>query len=576
MYISPVGTESLDEEMKSFDSSLVSMASPPAFRLRIDISSGTLLSFEQGGTSSETFRSGVIGQAVIESVIAEDGAGVEFLRYLLDMLLSGSQATFESVQTLPALLKLVAHDGATVKLEVQKVEFHADTHSLDLRGHVQPRSTKTEFTFDPLTELLTADYVQDYLERLAASNEMEGVCVLVLDVDRFGLVNDSLGRSAGDAVLALIANRLEGSLGSHSVVARLHGDEFVVVTRPVASAEEALRLARRAQAVLASPFVAPRGEEVVLTGCVGVTRLPATGLSGEEALARASKAKDQAKRLGVSRLELFDPSWVTEARQRLDDERLLRLAIDHEAIEIEYLPIFDASGMGLVGAEALMRWQHPQRGKLDAAAFNYIAEEAGLGLPLTQLVIKKAVDQVLSWKQRFGDRSFRLEINLSDTYMRDSALIDQLIEYFDSLGEIKAMLGLDISISALVGDANVFSQQLSRVADAGVALTLDHLGEFGAGLAVLSKVPFSQVKISRTIISQLMDSDRSHKVVAAMVGLAKDLEMSVCAMGVETSDQLELLRSLGVDSVAGFGIARPGPAAALELLASLSDGRNTK
>jgi diguanylate cyclase (GGDEF)-like protein/PAS domain S-box-containing protein len=411
---------------------------------------------------------------------------------------------------------------------------------------------------DPLTGLANRALLNDFLERSLArrSNPDPAVAVLFIDLDRFKLINDSLGHRAGDALLVSMGRRIEALLRPSDLVARLGGDEFVVVLDSVEHRRDPVRVAGRIRAELTAP-IDIEGTEVVTTGSIGIA-VASAGDDADGLLRDADAAMYLAKSNGRDRYEIFDAELRTQATEKLRMETALRRALEHGGLEVHYQPEIDLASGELVGAEALVRWNHPTDGQLDAWAFIELAEETGLILDLGAWVLREACRQAGRWRRDHPGHDLTLRVNLSGKQFAQADLVDQVVEALRE-GDVPASaLCLEITETALMSDPAMGLRVLNDLRSLGVELAIDDFGTGYSSLSYLKRFPVDVLKIDRSFVDGLGKDPDDTAIVTAIISLARSLGLRVVAEGVETSCQLAELRRLACDHAQGFLFARPG------------------
>jgi diguanylate cyclase (GGDEF)-like protein/PAS domain S-box-containing protein len=392
------------------------------------------------------------------------------------------------------------------------------------------------------------------------------VAVVFLDLDRFKVVNDSLGHEAGDRVLCAVSARLQNVLRPADTLARFGGDEFVVVCDEIAGPAEATRIARRVLDALADPVDV--GDESVPVGAsvgVALAREPAE-TTAEGLLRDADAAMYRAKERGRGRIELFDEGMRSRLVTRLGEERRLRLAVARDELDLHFQPVIDLPGGEVVAVEALVRWRHPERGLVLPAEFIPLAEESGIIAELGQWVLEEGCRQAGGWARALGpDRSLEVAINLStrqlgepDLSKRVSALLDR-----HRLRPGGVALCLEITESFLLEDPVATGTVLDELRALGVRLSIDDFGTGYSSLAYLRRFPLDTLKIDRTFVRGLGSDPDSRSIASAIVELAHALGLEVVAEGVEEHQQLDVLVELGCDRAQGYLFGRPVPASQL-------------
>ena len=413
-------------------------------------------------------------------------------------------------------------------------------------------------THDPLTGLPNRSLVLDRLDQALARSHRTGgrVTVLFADLDRFKVVNDSFGHTVGDGVLLSISERLRAAVRPHDTVGRLAGDEFIIVCEAITD-REALDVAERVADAVARPIVLG-GRETVITASIGIAHAE-TGTGAEDMLRDSDVAMYRAKERGRSRIELFDADMRRRMMDRLEMERSLRTAIGAGELRLDYQPIVAFDGWEVIAAEALVRWDHPERGTVEPAEFIPLAEESGLILPLGRWVLGEACRQVADWRAA-GRPNLRVTVNLSARQFADPDLIDAVAEALARAQLPPDALWLEITESVLMEEVKATADTLLALKRLGVHLAVDDFGTGYSSLSYLKRFPVDMLKIDRSFIDGLGTDPEDGAIVLAIVSLAQALRLGVVAEGVEYFHQLEVLHRLGCDAVQGFLLARPGPA----------------
>ncbi len=401
---------------------------------------------------------------------------------------------------------------------------------------------------DDLTGLLNRTGLARQVGAVLDRWPVVGMTVLFVDLDRFSLVNDSLGHGAGDALLAVAASRLAELAGSTELVARFGGDEFVVAMFD-ASAAAADRMAAAVIAALSEPVEA--GARLAVTASVGLasSTVPA---DLDTLLREADAALHRAKAGGGGRAAWFDEQMHLQSLHRVRTERDLRLALDRDELFLEYQPAFDLRYEGITHVEALVRWRHPERGVVPPSDFIPVAEESGLICRIGEWVLARAVEQAARWAHVPG---LRVWVNVSPQQLVDRRMPGLLAAHLDRVGLAADRLGIEVTESTL-GDSSCMAAVLEQVSALGVAIAIDDFGTGYSSLARLGDLPVDVIKIDRSFVQDL-GTARGEAVLSSIVTLAHALDADVVAEGVETLEQLRALSVLGVDSASGFLLARP-------------------
>jgi diguanylate cyclase (GGDEF)-like protein len=381
-----------------------------------------------------------------------------------------------------------------------------------------------------------------------------GVAVLLLDVDGFKTVNDSLGHQAGDELLIEVGSRLTEVVRSSDTVARLGGDEFVVLAE-VESDEEAFEIAERIAEVWEQPFAVASGE-VFCSASVGI----AVGREAQapaKMLREADAAMYRAKERGRGRSEMFDEVMRRDAFERLRTESDLRRALERDEFRVLYQPIFDTATLRPIAVEALVRWQHPTRGVVGPVEFIPLAEETGLIAPLGRWVLEHAVAEVAGWARRFPDVPLRVAVNVSGQQLARPEFLDEVRTALAASDLPPERLGLEITESILIKESGSPRSTLEALREIGVKVLIDDFGTGYSSLARLKRFPLDVIKVDRSFVAGVGAEDEDTAIVAAIVEIARSLGLQVVAEGVEGEVQLERLRELGCHAVQGYLFSGP-------------------
>jgi len=409
---------------------------------------------------------------------------------------------------------------------------------------------------DGLTALPNRALLLDRLtQALARRTGREGaVAVLSLDLDRFRTVNDSLGRSAGDAVLVAVADRLTLAIRPGDTVARIGGDEFVVVAEGLFGVEEATVLAERIRLALAEPFALRRGDTVSISASIGI--VAAQSGTAEEALRDADAALYRAKERGHNRCEYFTGEIRTEAVHRLGTEWMLRHALEDGGVAVHYQPIVDLTSATAVGGEALLRIRTVNGDVLLPDEFLTVAEDTGLIGPLGEVLLAEACRQFEHWRVDHPELA-RLSVNVDLRQLTDPAALAGLEQAVATSGLEPRHVCVELPESSLVESGPATRAALDRLTGDGFGLGIDDFGTGSALLAAARSVPADTIKIDRRVVAGLTTSAADRAVVAATVELARALGLSAVAEGIETVEELEALRLLGCTLGQGYLFSRP-------------------
>jgi diguanylate cyclase (GGDEF)-like protein/PAS domain S-box-containing protein len=416
---------------------------------------------------------------------------------------------------------------------------------------------------DPLTGLPDRrQFTEALAGSLAEAVAPGSVAVTLLDLDRFKVINSSMGHDHGDLALVAVAERLSGMAGHADLIARFGGDEFLAMfaDRSGYAHRRALAFAERARAVLREPLHV-NGNEIFLNTSAGIA-LNAFGVDGApELLANAEAAMYRAKRRGGQAVETFHEPMRIEALDRMTTEHSLHRALDQRELMLHYQPVVEVASSDAVGVEALIRWRHPHQGLVPANRFIPVAEESGLIMPIGAWVLQEACDQLRRWPGR-RDRRPRgsMEVNLSARQVADARIVATVEDVLSRTGLPAERLTLEITESALMHDAGSALEVLRALKQVGVQLAIDDFGTGYSSLSYLQQFPVDILKVDRSFIEQLGVRTESEEIVSSVIGLAHALGLKVVAEGVETVGQLEILRSLQCDLAQGFLFSVPRPA----------------
>lgn len=403
-------------------------------------------------------------------------------------------------------------------------------------------------------------------ERLSAALEKVrqfggSVGLLLLDLDNFKIVNDTLGHHAGDMLLQLVSRRLQECLRSADVICRIGGDEFAIILE-TSEASGGADVAEKVLAVLAAPFDIDI-HEIYVTASVGISVFPDDAGDLETLTRNADTAMYQAKGKGKNTYEQFHPELDKRAQKRLSLETSLRKALERGELELYYQPQFSMRGSKVVGMEALLRWNHPELGLVSPLDFIPIAEDSGLIVPIGRWVLQTACRQVAAWRDA-GLGLMHVSVNLSARQTRDSQLVHDIIGALRDADIPASQLELEITETVLMDNVHANVDLLNRLQTAGIRLSIDDFGTGYSSMAYLKRFPIDQVKIDRTFVRDIPGNRDDEAITTAIIAMATSLGLSVVAEGVETEAQLAFLRSAGCDIMQGFYFAEPRPAPAIE------------
>jgi diguanylate cyclase (GGDEF)-like protein/PAS domain S-box-containing protein len=411
---------------------------------------------------------------------------------------------------------------------------------------------------DVLTELPNRSLCIERL-RLALQQSGRGglkVAVLFIDLDRFKTINDSLGHHVGDRLLRSVAGRLVEAVRAGDTVSRLGGDEFVVVLNGVVDSDEVTHIVERRLIPLIREPHDLDGAEIHISCSVGIAMHPDDGEDIESLMRHADVAMYQAKAKGRNSAQFFSAEMTERAQQRLRLESCLRHAVEQDELRLYFQPLVSAATGAITGAEGLLRWTSAELGAVSPAEFIPIAEEAGFIVPIGEWVIEQACAQIAMWRAA-GLGYIAVSINLSTLQLRDAGLLSVLASSLRRHGVPKGVLELEITESALMESVEVNLQKLQAIRELGVGLAIDDFGTGYSSLNYLNRFPLDKLKIDRSFVHDMLDDPTDLAITRAIIGLGHTLGLKVVAEGVETEQEVGILRAEGCDELQGYYFARP-------------------
>jgi diguanylate cyclase (GGDEF)-like protein len=448
------------------------------------------------------------------------------------------------------------YDG---RLETEK-QLHTSTLE---RSNAQ---LQHQATHDALTGLPNRVLLLDRLDRCAlnAKRQKSGFAVLAMDLDRFKNINDSLGHSAGDELLREVARRLGGAVRQQDTIARMGGDEFVIVLESADSKASVEQVIRRIVDAISLPYDV---QTVIVhtTPSIGVCFYPGDGEDAGALLMHADEAMYFAKQQGRNNHQFFTPEMDVFSSQRLQLESDLRIAIKQQQFELHYQPKVDVQ-TGIIGStEALIRWRHPLMGMIPPDRFIPMAEETGLILPIGEWALREACRQARAW-QIAGMPITRMAVNLSALQFRQERLFDVVSSALNDAGLDARHLELELTETCVMSNSKESALILERLSRLGVLISIDDFGTGYSSMSYLRRFPIDKLKIDRSFIKDLGSSQEATSIVQAIISLAHSLKLKVIAEGVETPEQLAILKELGCDQYQGYHFSKPLPSRAVEEL----------
>jgi diguanylate cyclase (GGDEF)-like protein len=419
--------------------------------------------------------------------------------------------------------------------------------------------------FDPVTGLQNRHAAMDMLAGLAGDPSTR-FSVLLLDLDDFKLVNDTMGHAAGDALLGQLGGALQQAFAATGTVFRLGGDEFVAVVRSRRADESAEHLGRHTIACFDQPMRF-RGKLMPVHASVGIAEFPHHGTSAQELLRAADIAMYRAKSSGKNAFAIYDESMDREnvARMQLSEE--LAAALQRDELVLHYQPILDLASEAIIGVEALVRWRHPTRGLLMPGTFIEVAEGSGLIVELGGWVLRAAARQQAAWRDGGLGHLF-IAVNVSAQQLTRRTLIDQVDAALKDSGADPRQLQIELTEHALVEDVAANVQMLAILKLRGMKIAIDDFGTGLSSLSYLKRLPIDKIKIDRSFVNDLNATGEDFAIVATIVGLANALKKEIVAEGIETLQQLAVLKRLRAQHGQGYLFSRPVPAGEIEALAA--------
>lgn len=439
----------------------------------------------------------------------------------------------------------------------------AEPHRHDIASqHRRAEETIWQLTYyDPLTGLPNSFLFRDRMaEAMARARSHDfAVALAMISLHRFKQVNESLGYATGDALLCEVAARLSTAVGAKDTVARLRGDTFCCVLADLAHSTDATPAIERLAQAFDGVF-RPNGHELFAAASIGISIYPDDGSEIDDLMRKAETAINRTRHHAPARnYRFYVPEMNVDGRERLWLETELRKAIGQGDLMLYFQPKFATATEQLVGAEALLRWRHPETGLISPTRFIPVAEESGLILPLGDWVLREACLQIRQWRKR-GLRPVRIGVNLSGHQFHQPDLVETVLTVLDETGVDPHLIELELTESAVMHKPEVIAARMLELHQAGIRFAIDDFGTGYSSLAHLKSFPLDKLKIDRSFIHDLGTSDASREIVAAIIAMAHSLHLTVVAEGVEKPAQLELLRRLGCDEIQGYYFSQALPA----------------
>ena len=488
--------------------------------------------------------------------------------------------------------RIIRPDGVTRILNVQARSIHDAAGTLlrvqgttqDITEHRQAEERMRTLTlYDTLTGLPNRQFFKEQLDHsLALAQRLKlSLAVLVLDIDRFQRINETLGHGVGDKLLKETGTRLVRILRDADYVARIEnatetqnvarlgGDEFTIMLTGLTQAEDVAKVARRLLDEIARPLQLD-GQEVIVTASIGIAVFPTDGTDTETLLKNADSAMYFAKEQGKNNYQFFSASMNTRSFQKLSLEIGLRKALEREELVLYYQPKVDSAGGGIVGVEALVRWKHPDLGMVPPGDFIPLAEETGLIVPIGEWVLGEACRQLAAWRTA-GFSDLTMAVNMASQNFTQKDFVKHVIACIRSAGLLSGGVEIEVTESVLMHDVEATIETLRALKEGGIALSVDDFGTGYSSLSYLKRFPIDTLKIDRSFVRDVMINREDAAITSAIITLAKRLDMQVVAEGVETAEQAAFLRREGCHLMQGYFFGRP--VAAVDLTARLGAGR---
>ncbi|KIH80521.1 phosphodiesterase DibA [Pseudomonas batumici] len=418
--------------------------------------------------------------------------------------------------------------------------------------------------YDPLTGLPNRLLFTDRATQALASAQVHkrGCALLLIDLDHFKIINDSLGHNIGDQLLKAVGERLQHLFGSGISLARLGGDEFAVLAENCPQVVQAAALAQRVIEGLKEPFLLD-GHQLFISASIGISLFPSDSLNAEQLLRNADSALFKAKSAGREGYALYTEELTAHAQHRVEMAGELRRALEQDELRVYYQPVHELGSSRLIGVEALVRWEHPQRGLVSPGEFIPIAERTGLIAEIDAWVMEQSCRQMCQWLREGVVLSF-IAVNVSSRLFARRELYQQVAKVLDDTGLDPALLELEVTESAVMDDPEVALEQLHRLRELGVSLAIDDFGTGYSSLLRLKRLPVQKLKIDQGFVAGLPWDEDDAAIVRVVIALAQSMGMQVQAEGIEQAEQARFLLDQSCDLGQGYWFGRPMPAQKLD------------
>jgi diguanylate cyclase (GGDEF)-like protein len=481
---------------------------------------------------------------------------MSFSAELFDVM-SGAAHFLKNITYLMVLSGLVT---SMYYLFIQAEESAQEISKVNEKLRVESEKSHQLASYDSLTELPNRHLLQDRLTQALAQARRNDKIVgtLFLDLDRFKVINDSLGHVSGDLLLKAVAERLKICLRDTDTVARVGGDEFIIIITNITQKEDVIHLAQRVIDQFSSPVIL-KDHEVFVTTSIGISLYPSDGGDIETLLKHADIAMYRAKEVGGSNYQFYTMDMNSRALERLALENKLRRALENEELLLHYQPQVDLATGQTFAVEALLRWNNPELGFMLPGQFIQLAEETGLIVPIGEWVLYTACEECKAW-QKAGFSPVRVEVNLSNRQFNDERLKETISHVLKDTGLKPQYLGLELTESSIMEDPEAAIETLRELRALGIRITIDDFGTGYSSLSYLKRFPFDALKIDYSFVHGINANPEDTAIIKAIISLAHSLHKEVIAEGVETDKQLAFLRTHKCDKIQGFYFSRALPA----------------
>ncbi|MHB0912981.1 MAG: sensor domain-containing protein [Armatimonadota bacterium] len=494
------------------------------------------------------------------NTVGSCGQGEAFQKSMWDTILSG--------RTWQGEVTNKHKDGSICTEEMTVTPVSGQSGEIEHFIAIKRNITDKKVYEEKLDHLAHHDHLTGLPNRLMFGNQLsqklalaerkgQSVGVMFLDLDRFKVINDTLGHNFGDELLRLVADRLSDTLRQADCLARMGGDEFTVILSDAKTTEGVARVARRIQDALAKPFVVG-GQELFITCSMGVSLYPTHGKDVETLVKNADTAMYRAKDRGRNGYQFYSEAQNTSAFEQIALETALRKALERDEFVLHYQPRVQLDGREILGAEALLRWRHPDLGLLMPSHFIHLAEEIGLIIPITEMVLRKACRTVKSWLDA-GLPPVSMAVNISAREFQHADLVGVVKSVLDETELSAEYLELELTESAIMQNPDLAARLLEKLKSMGLRISID---DFGTGYSSLSRIkhlPIDTLKIDQSFIRGIPANADDTAIAAAIVAMAHSMRLRVIAEGVETLEQIEFLNSIDCDEIQGYFVSGPVP-----------------